>query len=205
MFPEEVSTSSPDLLINIGILAGVVILGALVILLLAGVYRISAKGREIEVQSAQQERDFEAQLIAELEAAKVVPNGPIEPPLVAAPLSARGSSPAPPPAPSVAPPAQAVTGPVGPEEVARRLYGLRILTEREGRIPLMLPPDGLIYRMKRGGVAAILPRMESPEAMGHLAKRFDLVFAELPDGEVLVVERLQARLPTLMDDFGKVG
>ncbi len=92
------------------------------------------------------------------------------------------------------------------EELAQRLYKLRIVTEMEGRIPLPLKPDGLIYRMRSGKTCGILPRLESEAQMQHFCKRFETVFTLGPSGEVLVVERLQTRLPELIDsptDYGK--
>lgn len=89
---------------------------------------------------------------------------------------------------------------VGPEGVARRLQALQICTDFEGRLPLSLPPDGLIYGLRRGGLCAILPRQESSDVMHHYCRRFDLVFVELQDGDVLIYERLQNRIPELVEE-----
>ncbi len=83
--------------------------------------------------------------------------------------------------------------------VAQRLQSLAILEEQQGKVSLPVPPDGLIYRLKRGGAAVIVPRIESAEVMNHLTKRFDLVFIALGTEEILVLERFQSRLKELTD------
>lgn len=119
-----------------------------------------------------------------------------------------------PPPPSSPPPAPALPSqptqdlsaatnpPQSPEELARRLTALRIIGPQEGRVPLSLLPDGLIHRLQAGGLCAIIPRQESEPAMVHLCRRFDMVFVMTQDGEVLVYQRLQGRLPELTGGFG---
>ncbi|HMX63752.1 MAG TPA: hypothetical protein PKD58_11860, partial [Candidatus Sumerlaeota bacterium] len=87
----------------------------------------------------------------------------------------------------------------GPEKIATQLQNLGVVLELQGRIPLAVPPEGLIYRLKKGGSCAILPRMESPDAMEHFCRRFDLVFFPSPAGELLVLERFQSRLPSMIN------
>ncbi|MBI1289932.1 hypothetical protein GC173_01635 [bacterium] len=209
MFPEDPANLADGTLARVVVIGIGIVLVALILVFLVLVFRLANRNRDLKVSADQKEREFEEQMRAELvgvtpprEAVSVPQPRREQPP----PLPSHFDPPVAPTAPQPGPSPAAGSGvPVGPEEVARRLYALRILTEKEGKIPLPIPPDGLIYRMKKGGIAAILPRLESPEVMSHLTKRFDMVFAELPNGEVLVLERLQGRLPTLMDDFGKLG
>ncbi|HMZ51640.1 MAG TPA: hypothetical protein PK988_05195 [Candidatus Sumerlaeota bacterium] len=106
--------------------------------------------------------------------------------------------PATPPSPMPDPPSGlSIAG--GPEKIATQLQNLGVVLELQGRIPLAVPPEGLIYRLKKGGSCAILPRMESPDAMEHFCRRFDLVFFPSPAGELLVLERFQSRLPSMIN------
>ncbi|MCC6545539.1 hypothetical protein IT570_00100 [Candidatus Sumerlaeota bacterium] len=85
----------------------------------------------------------------------------------------------------------------GPDKIAMQLASLGVVTMLQGRIPLAVPPDGLIYELKKGGNCAILPRAESTETMEHFCRRFDVVFFPSPSGELLIIERFQSRLPSL--------
>ncbi len=85
------------------------------------------------------------------------------------------------------------------DSIARRLTGLGIVTEMQGRIPLAIPPEGLIYGLKKGGACGILPRQEAAEVMEHLSRRFEILFYPAPSGEILSMERLQSRLPSLTE------
>ena len=106
--------------------------------------------------------------------------------------------PAAPPSPMPDPPSGlSVAG--GPEKIAAQLQGLGVVLELQGRIPLAVPPEGLIYRLKKGGSCAILPRAESPDAMEHFCRRFDAVFFPSPAGELLILERFQSRLPSMIN------
>jgi hypothetical protein len=119
-----------------------------------------------------------------------VPTSPPPPPPVAAPAS-------PPP-----PAGQVDTPPATVEELARRLTALGIVTDLEGQLPMPIPPNGLIYRMRRGGHVLLLPRIESDAFMAHQAKRFDLVLVLTSTGEVLSMTRLQAKLSELLEIAG---
>lgn len=85
------------------------------------------------------------------------------------------------------------------QELANNLYGLRVITDLEGRVALALPPEGLIYRLRRGGACLLLPRLENAETMEHFCKRFELVFVLTTSGEVLVIERKQSRIVDLTE------
>lgn len=87
------------------------------------------------------------------------------------------------------------------QRLAERLTQLGIVESFEGRVPLAIPPTGLIYRLKRGGSCALLPRMEHPDTMEHMARRFDMVFVLQGAENVLVVERLASRAK----DFLQMG
>lgn len=167
----------------------VLILGGL--LAMAGYLALVFQRRreEFERQAQQQETEFEAEVLSQL--------ATLAPPAAApAPSSFQAGQAVldePPPMPSATGEKPSV------ELIARQLVGLRIATELQGRIPLPIPPDGLIYGLRRGGACAILPRQEGPELMEHLSRRFDMVFFPAPSGEVHVIERLQARLPSLIE------
>ncbi len=104
--------------------------------------------------------------------------------------------------PAASPPPEKSDDPL--EKLVKQLKGLQIVTEYEGRIALPLPPEGQIYRLRRGGVAGVLPRLEGPELMEHFCRRFDLVFFPLPGGEAGVMERFQSRVPALTDDLSQM-
>lgn len=119
-------------------------------------------------------------------------------------LSGEQPLPAPPANPQPAAVVTSITTPPSteantPEEFAKRLQALRIVEHVEGRIPMPMPPDGLIYRLRSGGLAAILPRLESAEFMNFQSRKYDKVFVLSGAGEILVVERFQQRLPELLD------
>ena len=132
-------------------------------------------------------------------------SAPSQPP----PLPTEDRSPAlpPPPPPFHASSMPASAPPLGVAEsealqrLADRLSQLGIVEAFEGRIPLAMPPTGLIYRLKRGGSCAVLPRMEHPDVMEHLARRFDMLFVLQSGENVLVVERLATRAK----DFLQMG
>ncbi len=87
------------------------------------------------------------------------------------------------------------------DEVVRQLEGLGVTTGLQGRVSLSGNGEGEIHGLRRGGVCVVLPRLETAEALAHFTRRFDLVFCAGADGEVLVVERLQNRVPQLVE-FG---
>ncbi|MBX3729225.1 MAG: hypothetical protein KF858_08570 [Candidatus Sumerlaeia bacterium] len=108
---------------------------------------------------------------------------------------------APPPVPTAPKPPETGPAPAASvEELARRLQQLTVLGDREGALRMPIPPDAPIYRLRRGGVAVILPRLESQAFVEHCCRRFDLVLvADGGGGEALAVSRLQGRLAELME------
>ncbi len=116
----------------------------------------------------------------------------------------RPAAPTPTPSePPIASPRGVDQPPANLEELVRRLQTLTIIGDLEGRISMPVPPDGLIYRLRKSdGIAAILPRLESEAIMAHHARRFDMVFALTVSGEVIVLSRLQNRLSELMERAG---
>lgn len=119
----------------------------------------------------------------------------------AAPLFASPEPPAPPP-PQASAPGRFDAAPKDLEELIRRLTTLQVIGDLEGRVALPVPPEAPIYRLRKGGLVVLLPRMESEATMAHLAKRFDMVLAMTGGGDVLVVSRLQSRLVELMENPG---
>jgi len=75
----------------------------------------------------------------------------------------------------------------------------RLVKQQEGTLPLGAPPNGLIYSLKAGGFCAILPHMPGEHTLLHLSKRFDMVFVLCQNGEIVVVERYQSRLSSMVD------
>jgi hypothetical protein len=157
------------------------------------IVRTSGRTAQLRREAEEQERAFAEAAIAQVQLEAKNPGFPI--------ISPAGDPAPTPPSPPPVKDEPGSAGPSGPEALAKRLVKLRILTDFEGRIPFPLPPDGLIYRLRRGGSAAILPRLESAGIMEHLTRRFDLAFCETDKGEVLICERLQHRLPELIDDL----
>lgn len=154
-------------------------------------YRFVVGMRSME-EVDERETEFERELLSQLPAAAPAP-----------PLSAPEPPRPAPPAPVAGPGAD--QGPAGEgtgvEDLARRLFALRVITDRQGTVPLSVPPCGLIYGLVRGGSCVLLPRQESDAVMEHMARRFDLVFYLSAKGEVLVLERFQTRLPALTSDL----
>ncbi len=92
------------------------------------------------------------------------------------------------------------------DDLASRLVKLTVLADLEGQVPLSHPPNGRIYKLRTGGHALLLPRLETTEFLAHQTRRFDLILALTHTGEVLTISRLQTQLPQLMDrpgDFAK--
>jgi len=107
--------------------------------------------------------------------------------------------------PSIAPPMP--TSPPLPNQspldaAVHRLRALRIIEDREGELPLGIPPNGVLYRMRRGGTMAILPRVESEASLEHFVKRFDMVVCIAAGGTLIVMERLDSRAVELVDAPG---
>lgn len=129
------------------------------------------------------------------------PPAEIPPPL---PASAQANTPPPlPPAASIPPVAVPSGPPVASLDAAiLRLKALRIIEDREGDLPLSVPPNGVLYRMRRGGTMAILPRVESEASLEHFVKRFEMVVCIAQGGTLLVIERLDSRAVELVDDPG---
>lgn len=86
----------------------------------------------------------------------------------------------------------------GVEGVVRQMMGLGLLAEKQGVLPLAIEPPGVIYRLKSGGSCAILPRLECEEVMRFCCRRFDMVVVAGGDGDALVVERFQERVPSML-------
>lgn len=157
------------------------------------VYRFIAGWRSLSrEEDDHREREFEENLLREFVAPE---NGapPLPPPSAAAPqLKAE-------PAPPLRGEGQE-GGAIDVEELARRLFALRVISDRQGTVPLPVPPAGLIYSLAGGGSCVLLPRQESDAVMEHMARRFDMVFYPSATGELLVLERFQRRLPKLTGD-----
>lgn len=97
-------------------------------------------------------------------------------------------------------PAIAATQPIATmEELVSRLVKLGVVTGLEGRLPMPIPPDGLIYRLRSGGLALLLARLESEAFLAHQSRRYDHIFALSSAGEVLVITRVQQALVDLLD------
>lgn len=79
-------------------------------------------------------------------------------------------------------------------DLGRRMQALGVFDVIEGSVPLPVPPDGVIWRLKAGGSALVLPRLEAESTMAHFARRFDFVIAPVAGGETLVVRRLEGQL-----------
>ncbi|CAN5475833.1 hypothetical protein BH09SUM1_BH09SUM1_09840 [soil metagenome] len=79
------------------------------------------------------------------------------------------------------------------EELGRRLFALRIVTDREGNLELDGRP-AIAYRLKRGGVCAVVEGVADENAALRLCRRFDMVFVLTKEGDTLVYQRLQSRL-----------
>ncbi|MCC5876331.1 MAG: hypothetical protein JJU11_08960 [Candidatus Sumerlaeia bacterium] len=157
-----------------------------------------------ELGSMEQEAEmgFEEQLLQELKIAPDLPTQHKSPIIQGRPEPSQH----PPPPPAVpsprepAPTASQGSKLVRPSEIATRLQALKIVNSREGKVSLPIPPDGEIYGLIRGGSCLVLPRQESEALMHYFVRRFDLVIFPGPDGDLVVVERFQNRLPSLLDD-----
>lgn len=101
--------------------------------------------------------------------------------------------------PSLAPQEGQADGVDVVRSIARKLQGLQVIESLEGRVSLPLPPDGEIYRLRAGGTCLLLPRQESEAMMHHFSRRFDLVIFPASGGDLVVLERFQNRLPSLLD------
>lgn len=84
-----------------------------------------------------------------------------------------------------------------PTALVERLIKLRVINSYQGKLDLPLPPNGLIYTMRRGGSCLILPRQESAEMMNYYCRRYTVVFVPCGGDEVLVYGRLQDQLSDL--------
>jgi len=201
------------------------VFGALVLMVVAVaayyIRRAQQQLREQEEQWMSAEMAFEQQA---LEAVQARSGPPAPPPLPARPEPPEGLPSMPGSWPSAAPalprldtPPDAASQPAAPEdygprrfdappanldELAKRLKTLGILADQEGKIPMPIPPDAPIFRLKKGGIVVLLPRIESEAFMAHQCKRFDMVIAMTATGEVLVLSRLQNRISELLDNPG---
>lgn len=213
--PTTGDSSTPDPGFGGGTLAdigGFALLALLIIVVIAVVVKLQKGVEAMQGQAAEAEARF-AEELAKIAKAKREEKEQ---------RSSRPSTPEetntePAPEPAVAPPASALPissasavlrNPMARQKVeslqdlANNLYGLRIITDLEGRVTLPLPPEGLIYRLRRGGACLLLPRLENAETMEHFCKRFELVFILSASGEVLVMERKQSRIVDLTERSG---
>lgn len=203
-------TFPPPALVALGLVDAAFI--ALVIIILGCLgwlaFRAFRGVSELESMDQEAEKGFEEHLLQELkiageakspaldkpaDALEVAPEPSLAPP--PRPMSGESSLPPPPPSKS----ARQDPVLVSPSSIATRLQGLNIVKSREGKVPLPIPPDGEIFDLVRGGSCLILPRQESEALMYHFTRRFDLVIFPGPDGDLVVVERFQNRLPSLLD------
>jgi hypothetical protein len=175
-------------------------------------YRLYEGTRGFEESGSRLEAQFEAEVMQSIDAKEAAPR----PALAAAPMPALPpplppASPgncadAPPAAATVPPPAApAPSGPAATAaaedavaELVKRLRLLGIAAESEGTLALPLPPNGQIVRIRRGGLMAVLPRLEGEAFMAHLCRRFDMVAFPSPHGEPMVLQRMQTRAAELM-------
>lgn len=188
-------------------LTDIILPGALALVFIAvtamGIYLLRARlarAREEEEKLAQ---EFEAAALKDFAAdgtSSALPGPPaaaggggVDVATPEVPVPAPAPDPDPVPAPVVdAPPANV-------EELAARLQRLGILEAREGQVPLSAGDAAPIYRMRQGGLALLLPQLESEAALVRFAQRFDLVFSLTASGQVLAVERFQGRIQPLLD------
>ena len=181
---ESAAPDSPLVELLMNIVAGGFVVAALVLAvwvvkkLRDGRAALEEEGREAEGQFARQQE--------ELLAGKAPRSTSL--PALASPVQPPAPFPFAPPATPTADPGARLL------DTASRLVGLGVLAHSEGRVALGIPPDGLVYRLKRGGLCAIIPRLESEAVMLHLARRYDLLVILTADGELLTLDRFQTRL-----------
>jgi hypothetical protein len=189
-------------------LAGLIVLLALAFTLLGALlyafWRLQKGLKMRDAELAEAELRFERELLSQMGVAPPAPP-PLRPTFTAsealpAPLP---FSPAPEAAPpggvAASPPASASTSAERLQDLAQRLMALRIIEEFQGRLALPTPPEGLIHRLRWRGAALLLPRVEHGDHLAQLTRRFEMVFCLTDSDEVVVVERLQTRIPTLID------
>ncbi|MDX2175494.1 MAG: hypothetical protein SF028_03380 [Candidatus Sumerlaeia bacterium] len=153
---------------------------------------LGAMQSQLEEQEARFAR--EAAKAAEAGAPPSAPPEPRRPAIpAAAPEPAAGPEPAAPQPYLAAPQAATV------ESIAKKLQGLGVATNYEGPIALPVPPNGAVYRLKKGGLVGVLPRLESEQTLVHLARRYDMIICATATGEAVVFERLDARLVGMVD------
>lgn len=191
-------------------LGGFALIALLIIVVIAVVVKLQKGVEAMQGQAAEAEARFAEELAKIAKAKREEKEEPATP--VPVPeehvLSTRDSAAAPPLAGPPPTPSAIMRNPLARQKVeslqdlANNLYGLRIITDLEGRVTLPLPPEGLIYRLRRGGACLLLPRLENAETMEHFCKRFELVFILSASGEVLVMERKQSRIVDLTERSG---
>lgn len=185
---------------------GYFMIAVVLVVLAAIVWRLWQASSELGSDSVEAESAFEREIMSQA-AGKQGTGGPVGlagggsyslgVPVRAAAVSGEPSGSETGPHHGGAPPAAAG----GVDEVVRRLEGLGVTTGLQGRVSLSGTGEGEIHGLRRGGVCVVLPRLETAEALAHFTRRFDVVFCAGADGEVLVVERLQNRVPQLVE-FG---
>ncbi len=175
----------------------VLVVGSVLVLVLLARKFIEGWG-ELSGRSAIEESRFESEMLSSAIAAAEAAEGkagqvegtPEGPP--AGPAGGQSAA-------AAVPAASSATGPADTDFDAfrQRLEQLRVVSHLEGRVPLTVPPDGIICKMTRGGSCLLLPRLESPDVMDHFLRRFGTVIYRGGGGEPVVVERVQDRLKDL--------
>jgi hypothetical protein len=167
-----------------------------------------------ELSDAQnrEEEKFVESAIAEAQREKIEARNwgaEVPPPAEIPSLPPTNQAPPPPPPSPITHPSSPITHHPAPithhpslDSAIHRLRALRIIEDREGELPLSVPPNGVLYRMRRGGTMAILPRVESEASLEHFVKRFDMVVCIAAGGTLVVMERLDSRAVELVDGPG---
>jgi len=134
---------------------------------------------------------------ADSQASQPIAAGPLAPAIHQA---ASAVQPAAAPAPPVVPSMPTVpSAPAGESKESdslavfiSKLRQLGIFQEQEGTLALPPPsPSAAIWRMRSGGLALVLDRMESEVFLAHQAQRFRLILIRNANGKPLVVRRFE--------------
>ncbi len=144
------------------------------------------------------ERRFESETMGSMLAARPGSGDPgAVPASTSTPATAPPPSPVRAPGPNPGPPAEEDPGEQQLQDFRRRLEQLRVIGHLEGRVPLAVPPNGMVCRMTRGGSCLLLPRLESPETMDYFLRRFGTVIYPGKEGDPVLMERVNDRLGDL--------
>lgn len=167
-------------------------------------FKLFATSQAYEESGRQLEAQFEAEALQSVEAHSAAPRPALPAQALQAPPppspgpAAHAMQPAPAPYAAPSGPVAAATAEDAVAELVKRLRLLGIAAESEGSLALPMPPNGQILRLKRGGLLAVLPRLEGEAFMAHLCRRFDMVAFPTPHGEPMVIQRLQTRAAEMM-------